>query len=169
MFPDVSAITGISFVFTFLVRPVSIVRHLHFGIFSDSLLITFLPPEIVAIDKQVHSSSRFMISDLLLGMVLLVCACWCHNTVTLLSWFVSTVFVRGHASVQCQILPLFPCFIIIITFTQSIYNYMPETTHISRVYSVAGVLYLQFVLHVMLLRPRTMFCTFTVALSITCM
>jgi hypothetical protein len=62
--------------FTFLVCPVSIVRHLHFGIFSDSLLITFLSPEIVATDKQVHSSlSRFMISELLLGMVLLVCAC----------------------------------------------------------------------------------------------
>jgi hypothetical protein len=28
-----------------------------------------------------------------------------------------------------------------------IYNYIPETTHISRVYSVAAVLYLQSVLH----------------------
>ena len=30
------------------------------------------------------------------------------------------------------------------TFIQDIYNYIPETTHISRVYSVADVLYLQF-------------------------
>jgi hypothetical protein len=30
---------------------------------------------------------------------------------------------------------------------------IPETNHVSRVYSVADVLYLQFVLHVMLLRP----------------
>jgi hypothetical protein len=33
---------------------------------------------------------------------------------------------------------------------QGIYNYMPETNHISRVYSVAAVQYLQFMLHVML-------------------
>jgi hypothetical protein len=38
--------------------------------------------------------------------------------------------------------------IIIITFMQSIYNYIPETNHDSTVYSVAAVLYLQFVLHV---------------------
>jgi hypothetical protein len=36
---------------------------------------------------------------------------------------------------------------------QGIYNYIPETNHVSRVYSVAAVLYLQFVLHVMLFRP----------------
>jgi hypothetical protein len=29
---------------------------------------------------------------------------------------------------------------------QGIYNYIPETIHVSRVYSVAAVLYLQFVL-----------------------
>ena len=33
---------------------------------------------------------------------------------------------------------------------QGIYNYKPATNHVSRVYSVAAVLYLQFVLHVML-------------------
>jgi len=32
-----------------------------------------------------------------------------------------------------------------------IYNYIPETGHVSRVYSVATVLYLQSVLHVLLL------------------
>ena len=42
---------------------------------------------------------------------------------------------------------------------QGIYNYIPETNHVYRVYSVAAVLYLQFVL-------RVMFCTFTLALSI---
>jgi hypothetical protein len=35
---------------------------------------------------------------------------------------------------------------------QDIYNYVPETNHFSRVYSVAAVLCLQFVLHVMLFR-----------------
>jgi len=35
---------------------------------------------------------------------------------------------------------------------QAIYNCIPETNHVSTVYSVAAVLYLQFVLHVMLFR-----------------
>ena len=47
-------------------------------------------------------------------------------------------------------------------------GYIPETNHISRVYSVAAVLYLQFVLHVMLFRPWNMFYTLTLALSALC-
>ena len=43
--------------------------------------------------------------------------------------------------------------ILVITFMQFIYSYVPETNHISRVYSVAAVPYLQFVLHVMLFCP----------------
>ena len=39
----------------------------------------------------------------------------------------------------------------VATFMQGIYNYMPETNYVSRVYTVATVLYLQFVLNVMLL------------------
>jgi len=35
-------------------------------------------------------------------------------------------------------------------FLQGIYNNIPETNHVSRVYSVAAVLYLQFVQHVIL-------------------
>jgi len=42
--------------------------------------------------------------------------------------------------------------IIIIAFMQAINNYTPETNRISTVYSVAVVLYLHFVLHVMLFR-----------------
>jgi len=38
--------------------------------------------------------------------------------------------------------------------------------NVSKVYRVAAVLYLQFVLHVMLFCPLKMFCTFTLALSI---
>jgi len=38
----------------------------------------------------------------------------------------------------------------VITFMQSIYNYITETNHVSTVYTVAAVLYLQSVLHVML-------------------
>ena len=43
--------------------------------------------------------------------------------------------------------------ILVITFMTGIYNYIPETNPVSRVYSVAGVIYLQFVLLVMLFRP----------------
>jgi hypothetical protein len=42
--------------------------------------------------------------------------------------------------------------LLVITFMQGIYNYMPETNHVSRMCSVAAVLYLQPVLHVMLFR-----------------
>jgi len=51
---------------------------------------------------------------------------------------------------------------------QGIYKYIPEKNLVSRVYSIAAVLYLQFVLHVMLFRPWNMFCTFTLALSVVC-
>jgi hypothetical protein len=47
---------------------------------------------------------------------------------------------------------------------QGIYNYIPERNHVSRVYSVAAVLYSQSVLHVMLFPLYDMFCTFTSAL-----
>ena len=43
--------------------------------------------------------------------------------------------------------------IIVVPFMPDIYNYIPETNRASRVYSVAAVLYLQFVLHVILFRP----------------
>jgi hypothetical protein len=36
---------------------------------------------------------------------------------------------------------------------QCIYNYIPETNHVSRVYNVATVLYVHFMLHVMLFHP----------------
>jgi len=42
--------------------------------------------------------------------------------------------------------------IIVISFMQGIYNYIPETNHVSRVYSVSAVLYIKFVLHEMLFR-----------------
>jgi len=51
---------------------------------------------------------------------------------------------------------------------QCIYNHIPETSHVSSVYSVAAVLCVQFVLHVMLFRPRITFCAFISALSAVC-
>jgi hypothetical protein len=56
----------------------------------------------------------------------------------------------------------------VITCMQGTYNYIPETNHFSRVYSVAAVLYLQFVLHVMLFNMWNMFCTFTLLLPRVC-
>jgi len=42
--------------------------------------------------------------------------------------------------------------ILVFTFMEGIYKYTPKTNHVSRVYSVAAVLYLQFMLHVILFR-----------------
>jgi len=42
---------------------------------------------------------------------------------------------------------------LVIICTQGIYNYILETNHVSRVYSVTAVLFLQFVLHVILFPP----------------
>ena len=83
--PVAPIITGITFVFTFHMRRISIVRSLYFRIFSASFLITFLSPEIAtSINIQVPSSlSRIIMSGLLLGIVMPVCTCWFHNMVTL--------------------------------------------------------------------------------------
>jgi hypothetical protein len=42
--------------------------------------------------------------------------------------------------------------ILVITFMRDIHNYIPETTHVTMVDSVAAVLYLQFMLHVSLIQ-----------------
>jgi hypothetical protein len=42
--------------------------------------------------------------------------------------------------------------ILVIIFMHGIYSYMPQTNHVSKVYSVTAVLYLQFALQVMLFR-----------------
>ena len=55
-----------------------------------------------------------------------------------------------------------------INFMQGIYNYITETNHVSRVCSIAALLYLQFVLHGMLFCMLNMFCTFTFVLSEVC-
>jgi hypothetical protein len=56
--------------------------------------------------------------------------------------------------------------VLFITFMHSIYNYIPGTKHVSRVYNVAAILWLQlaYTVHVMLLQMIT-FCTFTLALA----
>jgi hypothetical protein len=54
--------------------------------------------------------------------------------------------------------------LLLFYYHQDNYNYIPETNHFFRVNSVAAVLYLQFLLHVMLFRM----CTFTLVLSEAC-
>ena len=41
----------------------------------------------------------------------------------------------------------------VITFMHSIYNYVPETNRVYRLFNVATVLNLQFVLRIILFRP----------------
>ena len=106
--PVAPIITGITFVFTFYMRCISIVRSLYFRIFSASFLITFLSPEI-ATSINIHvtfSLSRIIMSGLLLGIVLSVCiTMWLP---CLLDLFL-LILVHVHTSVFCPILPLFPC------------------------------------------------------------
>ena len=94
MVPVAPIITGITFVFTFHMRCISIVRSLYFKIVSDSIFITFLSSEIAtSLSKHVSFSVRYvMTSSSLLGTVLSVCTCLVHSIVTLLSRPVSTNF-----------------------------------------------------------------------------
>jgi len=109
--PVAPIITGITFVFTFHMRCISIIRSLYFRIFSAYFLITFLSPEIAtAINIHVpFSLSRIIISGLLLEIVLSIYICWFHNMVTLPSSRVSTDF--GTCSYQCFFVQLYPSFL----------------------------------------------------------
>jgi len=101
MVPVAPIITGITFVFTFHMRCISIVRSLYFRIFSASFLITFLSPEI-ATSINIHvlfSLSWIMMSGLLLRTVLSIWTCWFHSMVTLPPWPVCTDF--GTCSYRC--------------------------------------------------------------------
>jgi len=51
--------------------------------------------------------------------------------------------------------------LLLLLYHQGIYNCIPKTNHVSRIYIVTAVLYLQFLLRVILFRT----CTFTLALS----
>ena len=74
MVPDAPIITGITVVFTFHIRTISLVRSLDFKFFSASFLITLLSAQ-MATSISMHvlfSLSRIIISGLLLGTVLSV-------------------------------------------------------------------------------------------------
>jgi len=70
------------------------------------------------------------------------------------------IVVHAHTSVPCIlhytvyfIIIIITIITLVITFMQGIYNYIPETNHVSRIHTVVAVLYIQFVLHVILFRP----------------
>ena len=122
--PVAPIITGITFVFTFHMHCICIVRSLYFRIFSASFLITLLSAEI-ATSINIHvpfSLSWIIMSGLLLVIVLSVCTCWFHNMVTLPPWLVSTDF--GTCSYQCffvQLYCFFPCICWSVAHTVSCY------------------------------------------------
>jgi hypothetical protein len=89
MVPVAAIVTGMSFVFTFHLRCISVVSFfLYFKIFSTFFFITFLSTEIaVPINNYVHFSlSKIMRSDSLLRLVLSLFTFSFHNVVTLRPW-----------------------------------------------------------------------------------
>jgi hypothetical protein len=94
MVPVAPIITGITAAFTFHMCWIYIIRSLYFKISLAPFLITFLSPWIAtSINMHVTCfSSRIMMSDLLLRIVLSVRTCWFYNMVTLTSRLVSTDF-----------------------------------------------------------------------------
>jgi hypothetical protein len=70
-----------------------------------------------------------------------------------------TVIVYLYVKARIIITIIIIIIIFVVTFMQGIYSYIPQTNHVYRVCSVAAVLYLQFMLHVMLSRTLNMFCT----------
>ena len=111
--PVAPIITGITFVFTFHMRCISIVRSLYFRIFSASFLTTFLSPEI-ATSINIHvpfSLSWIMMSGLLLRIVLSVFTILVDSAIwlpCLLDLFL-LILAHVHKVVFCPVVPLFPC------------------------------------------------------------
>jgi len=67
---------------------------------------------------------------------------------------VTTIMFYWHTTLNIVIAFIYLLTVVfVITFMQGIYNNIPETNHVSGVYSVAAILYIQFVLHEMLFRP----------------
>jgi hypothetical protein len=106
--PVAPIITGITCVFTFHMRCVSIIRSLYFRIFSAYFFITFLSPGI-ATSISIHvpfSLSRIMMSGWgwFCRFALVASVIWlpCPLDLFLL------IFVHVHTRVHCLILPLVP-------------------------------------------------------------
>jgi hypothetical protein len=81
---------------------------------------------------------------------------------------INIIIISFNSSSSCCCSSCSSSRIPVTTFTHGIYNNVPQTSPVYTVYSVAAVLYLQSVLHVMLFRPYNTFCTFTSALRTVC-
>ena len=118
MVPVVPIITGITLVFTFHMRCISIVRSLYFKIFSASFLITFLSPGIAtSINMHVlFSLSQIIMSGLLLEISLLLLFL---SLVTGLFFLVLLLNQRWSPPLRLQAShrSTFPFIIIIIIYT----------------------------------------------------
>ena len=82
-----TTIKVITFVFTFYIRCICIVKSLHFRIFPASFFITFPSPD-TAMSVNTHFPfllSRITLSSLLLWTLLSVFTCWTYNMVILTS------------------------------------------------------------------------------------
>ena len=109
--PVAPVISGTNFVITFHVCCIFVVRLFFWKIFSVSVLITLLSPEI-ATYFNLHipfSFSRITMSGSLLGMVLKVCTVVSIIQLPYLHDLFLLILVHAHTSVQCLILSLFPC------------------------------------------------------------
>jgi hypothetical protein len=104
-------ITGMTFVFTFHIRSIYIVRSLYFRIFSTPFLNTFLSPEI-ATSINVHVT--FSLSRIIMSGFCERCFCQ-FSLVDSIIWlpYLQVLFllisVHAGTSVHCLILLLFPC------------------------------------------------------------
>ena len=70
--PVAPIITGITFVFTFHMRCIPIVRSLYFKIFSASFLITFLSPEIAT---PINIHVPFSLSLIIIIIIIIISSC----------------------------------------------------------------------------------------------
>ena len=67
----------------------------------------------------------------------------------------------------CFYRPLLSLLLLFISSIHGIYKYVPETNHVSKVYSVVAILWLQFIVHIILF-PMLIFDTFTPVLRTVC-
>ena len=67
--PVATIITGITFVFTFHMRCISIVRSLYFRLFSASFLITFLSPEFAT---SINTHVAFSLSRITMFIIIII-------------------------------------------------------------------------------------------------
>ena len=104
MVPVAPITTGITLVFTFHMRCISIARSLYFKIFSASFLITFLSPEITT---SINMHVLFSLSQIIMSVqvyyyyhhhhhhhhhlpnFLFLCVFWCR-------WYLRQIYRRSH-------------------------------------------------------------------------